>query len=609
MAGESCPTARRAMATTSAVRANSRSSPTSTRPSSIPRPSTPRSFVDFTGDVCIIPPNSFALARTVEYFRIPRNVLTICLGKSTYARCGIIVNVTPFEPEWEGYVTLEFSNTTPLPAKIYANEGCAQVHLLRVRRGLRDLLQGPGRQVPGPERRDTAQDLSPAGRHRRAAPCPVALARTFTRSDAPQPPPRVAQFRPEGVAGRPDAPFPFSQRNCRRSMRMKFHFPIVIIDEDFRSENTSGLGIRALAEAIEKEGHGGARRDQLRRPVRSSPSSRAAPRPSSCRSMTRNSGAGARDRTGDRRTCAPSSRRSASRMPRSRSTCTARRARRRHIPNDILRELHGFIHMYRGHAGVRRPPHHPRGQVLPRLAGAAVLPRAGRLRAGRLLLLALPGAFGRRRLPQESPVGQMFHQFFGENMLRADVCNAVDELGQLLDHTGPVAASERNAARIFNADHCFFVTNGTSTSNKIVWHVTVAPGDIVVVDRNCHKSILHAITMTGAIPVFLTPTRNHLRHHRPDPARGIQAGEHRQPKIEANPFAREAKNKKPRILTHHAEHLRRHRLQRRDAQGHARRQHRDAAFRRGLAAARGLPRLLPRHARHRRAIGRAARSR
>lgn len=85
------------------------------------------SFVDVKSDICIIPPNSFALARTVEYFRIPRNVLTICLGKSTYARCGIIVNVTPFEPEWEGYVTLEFSNTTPLPAKIYANEGVAQV--------------------------------------------------------------------------------------------------------------------------------------------------------------------------------------------------------------------------------------------------------------------------------------------------------------------------------------------------------------------------------------------------------------------------------------------------------------------------------------------------
>ncbi len=86
-----------------------------------------KSFVDFKGDVCIVPPNSFALARSIEYFKIPRNVLTICLGKSTYARCGIIVNVTPFEPEWEGYVTLEISNTTPLPAKIYSNEGLCQV--------------------------------------------------------------------------------------------------------------------------------------------------------------------------------------------------------------------------------------------------------------------------------------------------------------------------------------------------------------------------------------------------------------------------------------------------------------------------------------------------
>ncbi len=95
-----------------------------------PKKFDPESFVEVNKPVCIIPPNSFALARTVEYFRIPRNVLTICLGKSTYARCGIIVNVTPLEPEWEGHVTLEFSNTTPLPAKIYANEGVAQVVFL-----------------------------------------------------------------------------------------------------------------------------------------------------------------------------------------------------------------------------------------------------------------------------------------------------------------------------------------------------------------------------------------------------------------------------------------------------------------------------------------------
>lgn len=95
-----------------------------------PKNFAPQSFVDVVSDVCIIPPNSFALARSVEYFRIPRNVLVICLGKSTYARCGIIVNVTPLEPEWEGHITLEFSNTTPLPAKIYANEGVAQLLFL-----------------------------------------------------------------------------------------------------------------------------------------------------------------------------------------------------------------------------------------------------------------------------------------------------------------------------------------------------------------------------------------------------------------------------------------------------------------------------------------------
>jgi arginine/lysine/ornithine decarboxylase len=144
----------------------------------------------------------------------------------------------------------------------------------------------------------------------------------------------------------------------------------------------------------------------------------------------------------------------------------------------------------------------------------------------------------------------MFHQFFGENMLRADVCNAVDELGQLLDHTGPVAASERNAARIFNADHCFFVTNGTSTSNKMVWHHTVAPGDVVVVDRNCHKSVLHAIIMTGSIPVFLKPTRNHFGIIGPIPKSEFEPSAI-QAKIRANPLLKGVDSKKvqPRVMT------------------------------------------------------------
>jgi arginine decarboxylase len=123
----------------------------------------------------------------------------------------------------------------------------------------------------------------------------------------------------------------------------------------------------------------------------------------------------------------------------------------------------------------------------------------------------------------------------------------VEELGQLLDHSGPVAASERNAARIFGSDHLYFVTNGTSTSNKMVWHSCVAPGDIVVVDRNCHKSILHAITMTGAIPVFLMPQRNHYGIIGPIPLHEFtqQAIER---KIAANPLI-SGSGKKPRILT------------------------------------------------------------
>ncbi len=187
----------------------------------------------------------------------------------------------------------------------------------------------------------------------------------------------------------------------------------------------------------------------------------------------------------------------------------------------------------------------------------------------------------------------MFHQFFGENMLRADVCNSVDELGQLLDHTGPVAASERNAARIFNADHCFFVTNGTSTSNKMVWHHTVAPGDVVVVDRNCHKSILHAIIMTGAMPVFLTPTRNHFGIIGPIPQSEF-APEAIRPKIAANPLLAgvDASKVKPRILTLTQSTYDGVLYNTETIKAHARRLHRHAALRRSLAAARRLPHVL-----------------
>jgi arginine decarboxylase len=147
----------------------------------------------------------------------------------------------------------------------------------------------------------------------------------------------------------------------------------------------------------------------------------------------------------------------------------------------------------------------------------------------------------------KAPIGRDFRKFFGENLLRADICNAVEEMGQLLDHTGAAAEAEQNAAEIFGADHLFFVTNGTSTSNKIVWHSQVGPDDIVIVDRNCHKSNLHAIMMTGATPVYLMPTRNHHGIIGPIPAYEFSMESIRR-KIEAHPIIKN-KRRKPRILT------------------------------------------------------------
>jgi arginine decarboxylase len=336
---------------------------------------------------------------------------------------------------------------------------------------------------------------------------------------------------------------------------MKFRFPVVIIDEDFRSENISGSGIRALAEAIEGEGMevlGLTSYGDLTSFAQQA--SRA-----SCfilsidddEFVTANNGG-----DDDELALAIVALRAFVAEVRRRNAdipifLYGETRTSRHIPNDILRELHGFIHMF---------------EDTPEFVARHII------REARNYLESLPPPFFRAlthyaadgsyswHCPGHSggvaflknPLGQMFHQFFGENMLRADVCNAVDELGQLLDHTGPVAASERNAARIFSADHLFFVTNGTSTSNKIVWHATVAPGDIVLVDRNCHKSILHAITMTGSIPVFLSPTRNHFGIIGPIPRSEFEPQNIRR-KIEANPFAREAlaknPNVKPRILT------------------------------------------------------------
>ncbi|SMC50632.1 arginine/lysine/ornithine decarboxylase [Polynucleobacter kasalickyi] len=327
---------------------------------------------------------------------------------------------------------------------------------------------------------------------------------------------------------------------------MKLKFPVVIIDEDFRSENISGSGIRDLAEAIENEGMealGMTSYGDL-----TSFAQQAAR--ASCFILS----------IDDEEFSEPDFDGFVDVIENLRNFVKAVRKRNedipiflygetktsRNIPNDILRELHGFIHM---------------NEDTPEFVARHII------REAKVYLDSLAPPFFKSLIHYasegsyswhcpghsggvaflKSPVGQIFHQFFGENMLRADVCNAVEELGQLLDHTGPVAASERNAARIFGVDHLYFVTNGTSTSNKIVWHSTVAPGDIVIVDRNCHKSVLHSIMMMGAIPVFLMPTRNNFGIIGPIPKEEFEWS-NIQKKIDSNPFIKD-KKALPRVLT------------------------------------------------------------
>src|SRR5262245_37531465 len=329
----------------------------------------------------------------------------------------------------------------------------------------------------------------------------------------------------------------------------RFHFPIVIIDEDFRSENASGLGIRALADAIQKEGF------EVLGVTSYGDLSQFAQQQSRASAFIlsiddEEFGSGSKEEVD----AALKNLRAFVGEIRFKNAEIAiylyGETRTSHNnPNDLLKKLHAFIHMFEDTPEfVARHIIREAKSYLDSLAPPFFKALIDYAQDGSYSWHC-PGHSGGVAF-LKSPVGQMFHQFFGENMLRADVCNAVEELGQLLDHTGPVAQSERNAARIFNADHCFFVTNGTSTSNKMVWHHTVAPGDVVVVDRNCHKSILHSIIMTGAVPVFLTPTRNHYGIIGPIPQSEFSV-EAIQRKIAANPLLKgvDAKKVKPRILT------------------------------------------------------------
>jgi len=328
---------------------------------------------------------------------------------------------------------------------------------------------------------------------------------------------------------------------------MKFRFPIVIIDEDFRSENTSGLGIRALAEAIEGEGYevmGATSYGDLSQFAQQQ--SRASAFILSIDDEEFTPGPDLDPAVLNLRTFIEEVRRKNADVP---IYVYGETKTSRHLPNDILRELHGFIHMFED------TPEFVARHIIREAKSYLESVQPPFFKA--LLDYAEDGSYSWHCPGHsggvaflKSPVGQMYHQFYGENMLRADVCNAVEELGQLLDHNGAIGESERNAARIFNADHCFFVTNGTSTSNKIVWHHTVAPDDVVVVDRNCHKSVLHSIIMTGAVPVFLKPTRNHYGIIGPIPQSEFEPA-NIQAKIKANPLLKgvDAKKVKPRVLT------------------------------------------------------------
>ncbi|KAF0189597.1 MAG: hypothetical protein FD168_852 [Desulfobulbaceae bacterium] len=325
---------------------------------------------------------------------------------------------------------------------------------------------------------------------------------------------------------------------------MKFRFPVVIIDEDFRSENVSGSGVRALAEAIEHEGMETLGITSFGDTAMIAQQQNRA----SCFILSIDDDefsdeSHKKEAIDKLRMFVGEIRRRNEDIP---IFLYGETRTSRHIPNDVLKELHGFIHMFEDTPEfVARHIIREAKVYLDSLAPPFFRALTGYAADGSYSWHC-PGHSGGVAF-LKSPVGQMFHQFFGENMLRADVCNAVDELGQLLDHTGAVAASEQNAARIFGADHLFFVTNGTSTSNKIVWHANVADNDIVVVDRNCHKSVLHAIIMTGAVPVFLMPKRNHYGIIGPIPKSEFLP-ETIAAKIAAHPIAKDLKGK-PQMLT------------------------------------------------------------
>src|SRR6478672_6363638 len=311
-------------------------------------------------------------------------------------------------------------------------------------------------------------------------------------------------------------------------------FPIAIIDEDYEGKHAAGRGMRQLAEAIEKEGFrvvAGVSYADAQRLVEVFNSE-------SCWLVSVDGVEEGADQWEVLEEILAAKRRRNDRLP---IFLFGDKRTAEMVPAGVLKHANAFMHLFEDSPTFL----------------ARVIARAANLYLERLpppMFKALmdytlhasyswhtPGHGGGTAF-RKSPVGHLFYQFFGENTLRSDVSVSVGMLGSLLDHTGPIAEGERNAARIFGADETLFVVGGTSTANKIVWHGTVAKGDLVLCDRNCHKSILHSLIMTGATPIYLVPSRNGLGIIGPI-SRDQFTPESIRQKIAASPFAKETSGK------------------------------------------------------------------
>ena len=279
-------------------------------------------------------------------------------------------------------------------------------------------------------------------------------------------------------------------------------FPIAIIDEDYEGKNAAGRGMQQLAAAIEKEGFrvvAGITYKDARRLVKIFNNE-------SCWLISVDGSEDAATRWQVLEEVLAAKRSRNDRLP---IFLFGDELTAEMVPTSVLKHANAFMRLFEDSPNSWREPSCARRSSTSSACRRRCSRRSWSTRLQASYSWHTPGHGGGVAF-RKSPVGQLFYEFFGENTLRSDISVSVGKLGSLLDHTGPIAEGERNAARIFGADETLFVVGGTSTANKIVWHGTVSRGDLVLCDRNCHKSILHSLIMTGATPIYLIPSRNGL---------------------------------------------------------------------------------------------------